>query len=30
MVIMDFLPEADSLKKTETGIRKFMGRLIYY
>jgi uncharacterized SAM-binding protein YcdF (DUF218 family) len=30
MVIMDFLPDAESLKRTETGIREFMGRLIYF
>ena len=30
MLIMDFLPDAESLKRTETGIREFMGRLIYF
>jgi len=28
--IMDFLPDAESLKQTETGIRELIGRLIYY
>jgi uncharacterized SAM-binding protein YcdF (DUF218 family) len=28
--IMDCLPDAESLKQTETGIRELMGRLIYY
>ncbi len=28
--IMDFLPDAENLKKTETGIRELMGRLIYF
>ena len=30
MVVMDFLPDAENLKRTETGIREFMGRLIYF
>jgi uncharacterized SAM-binding protein YcdF (DUF218 family) len=28
--IMDFLPDAESLKQTETGIRELIGRLIYH
>jgi uncharacterized SAM-binding protein YcdF (DUF218 family) len=28
--IMDFLPDAESLKQSETGIRELIGRLIYY
>jgi uncharacterized SAM-binding protein YcdF (DUF218 family) len=28
--ILDFLPDAENLKQTETGIRELMGRLIYY
>ena len=28
--IMDFLPDAESLKQSETGIRELLGRLIYY
>jgi hypothetical protein len=27
---MEFLPDAESLKQTETGIRELIGRLIYY
>jgi len=30
IVVMDLLPDAESLKKTETGIRELIGRLIYY
>ena len=28
--IMDFLPDAESLKQSETGIRELLGRLIYF
>ena len=28
--IMDFLPDGESLKQTERGIRELVGRLIYY
>jgi hypothetical protein len=27
--IIDFLPDAESLKQTETGIRELLGRLFY-
>ncbi len=29
IVVMDFMPDATSLKLTETGIRELIGRLFY-
>jgi uncharacterized SAM-binding protein YcdF (DUF218 family) len=30
IVIMDFLPDAESLKLTETGIKEVIGRIYYF